>query len=155
MKIWLNTFLVLTGSLWMMSPAHSNDGAELLSKLRWEARVLLVFSPERADPRASAFDDALSRNACAVSERDIVTGLIVPGDESRIGDAAISAQVARDLGMELGVGSSEFQILLIGKDGGVKARYADVPSLDTVFALIDGMPMRRREAAMQETGCEN
>jgi hypothetical protein len=35
-------------------------------------------------------------------------------------------------------------ILLIGKDGGIKARF-DHLSLDEVYQVIDGMPMRRRE----------
>ena len=34
--------------------------------------------------------------------------------------------------------------LLIGRDGGVKARY-EALDLDTVFALIDTMPMRIQE----------
>jgi hypothetical protein len=33
---------------------------------------------------------------------------------------------------------------LIGKDGGVKLAERGSLSLDAVFALIDGMPMRRR-----------
>ena len=34
--------------------------------------------------------------------------------------------------------------VLIGKDGGVKARYKKL-NLEKIFALIDTMPMRRRE----------
>lgn len=41
------------------------------------------------------------------------------------------------------------KILLIGKDGGLKARF-DRLSLDEVYQIIDGMPMRRRE--MRERG---
>lgn len=36
------------------------------------------------------------------------------------------------------------KILLIGKDGEIKARF-DRLSLDEVYQVIDGMPMRRRE----------
>lgn len=41
------------------------------------------------------------------------------------------------------------KILLIGKDGDIKARF-DSLSLDEVYQVIDGMPMRRRE--MRERG---
>ena len=37
------------------------------------------------------------------------------------------------------------QVLLIGKDGGVKLRSTEPVSTDELFALIDSMPMRRRE----------
>ena len=43
---------------------------------------------------------------------------------------------------------SGFQLLLIGKDGGVKLRSAELVATGELFALIDTMPMRRRE--MQE-----
>ncbi|MEO0341702.1 MAG: DUF4174 domain-containing protein, partial [Bacteroidota bacterium] len=38
-----------------------------------------------------------------------------------------------------------FLFILIGKDGGVKLRSTSVVPLDDLFALIDGMPMRRAE----------
>lgn len=34
---------------------------------------------------------------------------------------------------------------LIGKDGGVKARYTAPPALKTVLRLVDSMPMRQQE----------
>ncbi len=35
---------------------------------------------------------------------------------------------------------------MIGKDGGIKARYSkDVFDLERIFTLIDSMPMRRAE----------
>jgi hypothetical protein len=43
--------------------------------------------------------------------------------------------------------------VLIGKDGSVKARYNAAPSLDELFALIDGMPMRRAELRSREKKC--
>ena len=36
-------------------------------------------------------------------------------------------------------------MILIGLDGGVKLRQTEMISLDKLFTLIDGMPMRRRE----------
>ena len=49
----------------------------------------------------------------------------------------------------LGIGPTDFRILLIGKDGGVKASYSEVPELSEVFGLIDAMPMRRDEMRRQ------
>jgi hypothetical protein len=39
----------------------------------------------------------------------------------------------------------EFEIILIGKDGGVKLRSKTPISLEELFSLIDAMPMRRQE----------
>ena len=37
-------------------------------------------------------------------------------------------------------------VILIGKDGGEKGRWSQLVDPDEVFALIDAMPMRQREA---------
>ncbi|MCV7348088.1 DUF4174 domain-containing protein [Mycolicibacterium rhodesiae] len=36
-------------------------------------------------------------------------------------------------------------VVLIGKDGGEKLRVTDVPDLERIYAVIDGMPMRSNE----------
>ena len=38
-----------------------------------------------------------------------------------------------------------FEVVLIGLDGGIKLRQTKLVSLDKLFTLIDGMPMRRNE----------
>ena len=40
---------------------------------------------------------------------------------------------------------SPLEVILIGLDGGVKARKREVFNTKSLFALIDGMPMRRSE----------
>jgi hypothetical protein len=46
--------------------------------------------------------------------------------------------------------ASGFQVVLVGKDGGVKLRSAEPIAADDFFALIDTMPMRRREMRERE-----
>ena len=43
------------------------------------------------------------------------------------------------------VGAGQFTVILVGKDGGEKYRAERVVDPDELFALIDMMPMRRRE----------
>ena len=38
-----------------------------------------------------------------------------------------------------------FEVILIGLDGGEKLRQTKVLETDKLFAIIDGMPMRRSE----------
>ena len=40
---------------------------------------------------------------------------------------------------------SKFNVLLIGKDGGVKATWNRLINTNELFALIDAMPMRKSE----------
>jgi hypothetical protein len=42
-------------------------------------------------------------------------------------------------------GAEGFEVLLIGKDGGVKLRQQEPVGTDVLFAVIDAMPMRRQE----------
>lgn len=51
----------------------------------------------------------------------------------------------------------DFELVLIGKDGGVKARTRDLNALEDFLALIDSMPMRRAEVRSRgsiDDGCE-
>ena len=51
----------------------------------------------------------------------------------------------------------DFEVVLIGKDGGVKARTGDPSALEDFLALIDTMPMRRAEMRSRggiDGGCE-
>jgi len=43
------------------------------------------------------------------------------------------------------VQAGTFQVLLIGKDGGVKLRSSGPVSMKDLFGLIDSMPMRQQE----------
>ena len=60
------------------------------------------------------------------------------------GDVLDATQVQR-LSSEFGISPNSFSAVLIGKDGGEKLRVNDVPDLQTIYAVIDGMPMRGRE----------
>ena len=51
----------------------------------------------------------------------------------------------------------DFEVVLIGKDGGVKARTNNPNALEDLLALIDTMPMRRTEMRLKEgaeDGCK-
>ena len=51
----------------------------------------------------------------------------------------------------------DFEVVLIGKDGGVKARTDDPNALEDLLALIDTMPMRRTEMRSKDNtkgGCK-
>lgn len=55
-----------------------------------------------------------------------------------------------EMSKQVTVSSLGFQLLLLGKDGGVKLRSSNV-SLEDIFSLIDTMPMIRKE--MRDDQC--
>lgn len=126
---------------------------ELLSDLRWQARVLLVFAADAEDVRAQAFFKFVETKACEVEQRDILVGQIFAAGESLVADKKLSPSNSAEVRDRFGIAATEFRVLLIGKDGGVKATYSQTADLEDVFSLIDGMPMRRREIRAQSAAC--
>ena len=94
---------------------------------------LVVVVARASDPFAAQQHAALARDAAALRERDVVVQAITP-------------EAARRERPELGVDpQARFELLLIGKDGGVKLRRDKPVAASEITALIDTLPMRRDE----------
>ena len=125
-----------------------------LQAYRWTHRLLLVFTPSDATESAQSLRAVLDREACGLVERDMLIGWFSAMDGSRLGEEAIPDEMVAQWRSRLDVAAGEFGVFLIGKDGGVKGRYAATPVLEEIFALIDGMPMRRAEMRARPDVCE-
>ncbi len=125
--------------------AYARAPAFRLADLRWTKRVLVLHAPSAKDPQLV---DQLARVAKAQAgfdERDMLLVVLLETKGSRAGDRALTADEARALRRALGFASGAFGLRLIGKDGGVKRRADEPVAMQTVFAQIDAMPMRRAE----------
>ncbi|MEM9146850.1 MAG: DUF4174 domain-containing protein [Pseudomonadota bacterium] len=99
-----------------------------LEPLRWEARPILVFA-EEGDPRLAEQLSRFELDRADLDEREnVVIVDTEPGSALR--------QRFRP---------AAFTVILVGKDGGEKFRRNDLVNPDELHALIDTMPMRRRE----------
>jgi len=147
------------------SAADSAPGAEYWQALEWQHRPLLmvVGSGERETQRVRDWEDRLLANRCALAERRIhwleiredgvwrrFAGDHSAGFEStRLGQRAAESVRQRVAG--LGDGAS--RLALFGLDG--QRKYLGQPeSLEPIWSLIDGMPMRRAELARDPDDCE-
>ncbi len=83
----------------------------------------------------------------------MVLGLVVTEGKSMLDGRAISPDESRRLLSQYAIGENAFSVLLIGKDGGEKLRVNEVPDLQGVYAVIDGMPMRSREMGTNPSQC--
>ncbi|WP_083803387.1 DUF4174 domain-containing protein [Sagittula stellata] len=106
---------------------------ENLEAFRWSAQPVLVFAPDESDARYTVQIDALKSAERGLAERDIV--VLTDTDPDAKGR------------LRAGLAVEGFDVLLVGKDGGVKLRQSTPLSVDELFSAIDAMPMRRREMA--------
>lgn len=143
--------LVLLAAM-MPSMTQSTGGdTDPLSRYRRTHRLLVIHVPDTEAGRAAldAFRTEVEAGREDVRDRDL---LIVPvGDlpgANRPLPLAIALTVAerQAVRQRLGLEGRRPQLVLIGKDGGVKARQSEHAfDLARLLALIDAMPMRRAE----------
>lgn len=119
---------------------HAQD----LQPLRWQNRVLLLYTDDLSDPQYRKMEDALLAEQSATSARKLIVYTVMGGQFS----SGLPPENWRD-GVPLRRSSQNlengFGLELIGLDGGVKYRSSSAVDLAELWVLIDGMPMRRAE----------
>lgn len=138
----LKVILLMTSAA-ALGPAQAM--AAELSDYLWQRRPLLLFAPSESDPRLLETMRRIEASRCDFVDRDMVLGRIVTEGTSTIDGHVVDTNQAQRLMSEFGIGAESFSVVLLGKDGGEKLRAAGVPDLQTIYAVIDGMPMRARE----------
>jgi hypothetical protein len=99
----------------------------------WKNPVIIIFSSSAKDPERVLLQKKIEGKACEFKDRNFVHIDLIQGTEE-----------FDEMGQRFAVSSARFQLLLLGKDGGVKMRLRTA-SLEDVFSLIDTMLMRRSE----------
>ena len=110
----------------------------------WKNRVLVISAPDEKLPEFQEMKRRLAGVKAETLERDMVVVEIVGTKQPPV-CTTISKNECSAARTELSISDDTFASILIGKDGTVKLRTKEVPELSKVFALIDSMPMRRRE----------
>ena len=148
-----NTFTVifLVTSAAALEPAQAM--AAELSDYLWKRRPLLLFAPSESDPRLIETMRRIEASQCDFVDRDMVLGRIVTEGTSSLDGNVVDNNQAQMLFSDFGIGADSFSVVLIGKDGGEKLRANDVPDLQAIYAVIDGMPMRGREMGTDPGRC--
>ncbi len=102
-----------------------------LKEYRWTHRPVLIFAASETEPAYVEQRAALGAAVDGLIERDIV---VLTETEP-----ADTGPIRRLFDVE------GFEVLLIGKDRGLKLRQPEPVDTDALFAVIDAMPMRRQE----------
>lgn len=127
-----------------LSCVVSSDERKLehISQLVWENRVILIYPGDEVNLKKINYEALFKKFNDEIKERDILW-FIIKGKE-------VLTNYPNTLSNDFIVNTkSKFQIekykiLLIGKDGGVKAKGKDL-NLEMLFEEVDGMPMRQQE----------
>lgn len=116
-----------------------------LSGYRWKKRVLILSAPNGDDTKLRKQLDAVAATRDAFDERDMELVVVLDADGSAAGDRRLIAEEVAAVRTSLGIASTAFQMRLVGKDGSVKYSSGAPDAMSEIYALIDTMPMRRRE----------
>ncbi|KQS63422.1 hypothetical protein ASG39_16235 [Rhizobium sp. Leaf371] len=122
---------------------HPEETSGNLHDLQWEKRVVVIFS-DPAGIKSDAQLRALKADTEGLRDRDLAV-FTVNGNDVRPEFGSDVVPQAHMLRKELGCTPGTFALVLVGKDGHVKARFDDVVDPAVLFAEIDSMPMRRAE----------
>jgi hypothetical protein len=122
-------FLIATTAICMLGSLH----AEPLKEYLWKRRVVLSFSAAKSTPERISLLKQIEKYQCEFDDRQMVHIDLIAGSSDH-----------QLLSRQFSVPNTNFNLLLLGKDGGVKLLTSQ-PSLENVLTLIDTMPMRQRE----------
>ncbi|MBM0748455.1 DUF4174 domain-containing protein [Pantoea eucrina] len=107
-----------------LSPASTS-----LDSYRWKQRPVVIFAPSAQDADYVRQLTLLQQHQQALRERDmVVLSDIRPADNGVLRKA---------------LNPAGFEIVLVGKDGGMKLRQTTPVSADALLSLVDSMPMRQ------------
>lgn len=109
----------------------------LVKESKWQKRVLLLCAPTPDDAELRRQQQLLGPVKADLNTRDLLVREVIWSQ--------LSAADQRYLRHGLGVGGPAFQVVLIGKDGGVKRRETKALPPAQLFSTIDAMPMRQQE----------
>lgn len=124
-----------------------------LAAYRWQNRLLLVFVPKVNDERLVSIQQEFAQVECKFQERDLLLGVLTTDAPSYIGIETISAYDGAELRAKYGIKSTQFAVILIGKDGQPKSKLSEDPDFEQIFGQIDSMPMRQEEMANNPKIC--
>ncbi len=125
--------------------AYSAPAAFALGQYQWKKRVLVVSAPNNLDENLGAQRDELATTREEFSDRDMVLVTLLDDAGSTADDRELTDSEVTATRRALGIRPGEFGLRLVGKDGSIKLSSDTATAMAEIYALIDRMPMRRRE----------
>jgi hypothetical protein len=127
---------------------HQNIAAQDLSEHRWKNRLVLLLVEDMSNNEFIKQLAEFKNNANGLKERKIVTYVVTSEKYKSL--HTDNWKAATDLFINYKKNKTPFELVLIGLDGGVKARRTNFINSEDLFAIIDAMPMRQNEIKRQK-----
>lgn len=115
-----------------------------LTKHLWKNRVLLLIVDNLNSEKLTAQIEALKTKNEGLKERKLVIYQVFPEYYSLINEENNLHKSAK-IYNKYNTSEKSFKLVLIGLDGSVKLFQNNTLSAQKLFAVIDGMPVRKRE----------
>ena len=122
---------------------------DALKPYQWKHRLIVL---TLAEAEMDAFRKKVETNEAALRERHL---LLIPIGFKFDHECAeqLDERAVQSIRSHFKLEAGSTDLLLIGKDGGLKKRIRRI-DLEYLFAAIDAMPMRRAELREQQSGSE-
>jgi len=151
MKLLLRNFLwagIFMGLLWGAAGGIAGGQEKEVFDLRnfqWKNRILLIFAPSAENSAGSSLAAELNAQIQGVRERGLLIGEFFEAGASRFAGDFLTPESAEELRGQFAVRKGTSTVILVGKDGEVKLRREAPVQAAEIFAVIDSMPMRKKE----------
>ena len=117
--------------------------AQDLSEKQWKNRLVLLLSENLSNKQLVKQLADFKEEKEQLEERKILTYIVLPEKYKTMYGKAWRANTS--LYAHYKKSNSAFELVLIGLDGGIKARKSEYLKSESLYAIIDAMPMRRTE----------
>ena len=148
----MRTRLIL--ALVLLNSTMATADSVLLDSYTWHNRLLLIFTPDQGHPEFIAQNEELARVGAELIDRDLVIFRMMPGEAVTIDNNISRESNSNGIYRDFAIDTSEFRVLLIGKDGTLKLTRPVAVGTTDLFELIDSMPMRQMEMQTQGTSVD-
>lgn len=116
-----------------------------LKEYRWNSRLLVVFAVEEMGPAYQTLLKEVDARREDFDDRDMVLISIFDTGTSMVEGRPITSEAVNQIRNSFNVPNGTSRVFLVGKDGGVKQKGGLEIQIQSLFNLIDTMPMRRSE----------
>ena len=119
--------------------------AQDLKRHQWKNRVILIIANDSESQIYRSQIEEFKATRDEFEERQLIKYYILPNTYKFENETENSWLDSSELFAKYNASNSNFKIILIGLDGGIKIEQNQLLTSIELFSTIDGMPMRRSE----------
>lgn len=129
----------------IMFSTNFTVNAQNLSSHQWNDRLIIILANDQSSQTLKDQILELKKSQSGLNERRIIVYKAVPGKYQKGLESVKAWEISSNFYEGMKETSADFEVVLIGLDGGVKLRRMEFLKSDELFGVIDQMPMRQAE----------